>query len=1042
MGSSKKPEQQVADYMMSIHFGVAHEVDSIERVKINDKVAFEGRQSSNTTLSINLPNLFGGAKKEGGARGLIEVLMGAADQLLPTRLALKLGGTPDSIPAFRGITSLFFTGGGTQASEGFYWTSNSPYLRPVDVTVRRSPKGFYPAKALIPEGLDMAATSEVLARHTATYYPPGAYTIPRVAFISPDRVDFHLAQWTSAFPTLPANWSKYEFAKSGFVGEFMVPEYGPVSPGGPPGPGTSDNPNAFWAAASDISGSDTYPGDSTNIPVCERGGVCAGLSAGRLFVKLPPSAAPGSTPVNVSAEGAQALAVGPDGKIYTLWHDSSLASVTVRVYQGAALDLVKTITLSGFISGVDRYLISAETDTLYIIRNGNHSYPGASGSYVGLWTIDLLTWTVSGPSLLPPTLSSTLDNINIDFRVFGDVVVRGYSDYSSHTLWAEWIRIIPPKYTREDANPAHIIFECLTNTDWGLGLPVSQIDVASFTAAADTLYAEGLGLSMLWSNPSDLESFINDILGHIDGSYGIDPATGKIYLSLVRGGYSTSGLFELTPDNCKVTRFQRKSLSETVNEVVVTWTNPENEQEETVTVHDLANYSMQGVLNSASSNYYGVRNGTLATRLALRDLTRGAAPLASVEVDADRAAWKKKPGEVVLLTYPEYGLVQLPLRVMSVNYGRPGASKVQLSLVEDVFDTPDSAYVEVSGSLDDNAVAPPTALEFVQGGSAPYYLVSQELGSSEASATNADEAYSMILASSATQLSNIDMQVATTNALGTTEYMGDGSLIVSGRATLSAGLALEVTSSLAFSGFSGNVPPSVGGLVWIGSGDPKLSELALISTIGATLSVFRGVLDTTPKVWPAGTQVWFITPGLDAYDDTARLNGQTVSYKLIPSNPGGTLNPAWAPVTTVTIDNRQHLPYRPANVKLNGVAWPSAAAGPVVVSWSRRNRLLEDPVIRQWPDADVTPEAGQTVTATLRRVDTNAVLAETTGIAGTNVSLDSTYGGEVTLTLTSVRDGLSSYQPFVHQFTLATLRKTEAGETRVSESGETRILEN
>ena len=38
MGSSKKPEQQVADYMMSMHFGVCHEADSIERIKINDKV--------------------------------------------------------------------------------------------------------------------------------------------------------------------------------------------------------------------------------------------------------------------------------------------------------------------------------------------------------------------------------------------------------------------------------------------------------------------------------------------------------------------------------------------------------------------------------------------------------------------------------------------------------------------------------------------------------------------------------------------------------------------------------------------------------------------------------------------------------------------------------------------------------------------------------------------------------------------------------------------------------------------------------------------
>src|SRR5207248_878355 len=43
-------------------------------------------------------------------------------------------------------------------------------------------------------------------------------------------------------------------------------------------------------------------------------------------------------------------------------------------------------------------------------------------------------------------------------------------------------------------NPAHIVYETLTNPDWGMGYPTSAIDDAVFTAAALQLYNEGFGL--------------------------------------------------------------------------------------------------------------------------------------------------------------------------------------------------------------------------------------------------------------------------------------------------------------------------------------------------------------------------------------------------------------------------------------------------------------------------------------------------------------------------------------------------------------------
>ena len=46
----------------------------------------------------------------------------------------------------------------------------------------------------------------------------------------------------------------------------------------------------------------------------------------------------------------------------------------------------------------------------------------------------------------------------------------------------------------DDMNPAHIIYDVLTNTRYGLGFITQRIDDAAFRAAADTFHAEGFGM--------------------------------------------------------------------------------------------------------------------------------------------------------------------------------------------------------------------------------------------------------------------------------------------------------------------------------------------------------------------------------------------------------------------------------------------------------------------------------------------------------------------------------------------------------------------
>lgn len=101
MGSSKKVTVGF-QYYVGAHFTIAHRVEAITKISIDDKVAWQGSNSGGT-VSINQPGLFGGESREGGVVGDIDVLIGSETQPKNNYLMARLGSV---IPAFRGVTSL------------------------------------------------------------------------------------------------------------------------------------------------------------------------------------------------------------------------------------------------------------------------------------------------------------------------------------------------------------------------------------------------------------------------------------------------------------------------------------------------------------------------------------------------------------------------------------------------------------------------------------------------------------------------------------------------------------------------------------------------------------------------------------------------------------------------------------------------------------------------------------------------------------------------------------------------------------------------
>lgn len=572
-----------------------------------------------------------------------------------------------------------------------------------------------------------------------------------------------------------------------------------------------------------------------------------------------------------------------------------------------------------------------------------------------------------------------------------------------------------------DANPAHIIYEALTNTDWGMGAASTQINVSSFEAAALTLYNEQFGLSMLWTQSSTVEDFVSEVLDHIQATIYVNPRDGLITIKLLRADYDVATIPEFTPDNCVIAKLARKGEGELINEISVTWTNPANEEDETVTVQNLAGITASGAVISDGRNYYGIRNVNLAMQVGTRDLRAASAPLAKTEMLTSRKGWALVPGEVFKATYPEHGLDGTVFRVGNIKYGKPGDVNITVTISEDVFGLNPGSYVVPNSTAWRDPSRNPNVITETNIFTLPWFVTNQV-----ATLTSPEVYLGVLGASTNPDAFAFDLLVESTLPDGSLEFTLSGQKDISGHALLDADLDAEATTIFeAPDSAYENAFPTLGGYVIFGVGEATC-EWAFVDSVVEDSNSFatdayvlkRGILDTTPKAWPAGTAIWYIDVTTVQYDDTTHSVGETVNFKMLTRTSLGTLDEDTASIVSYTATDRPYLPLRPANVKVEGVAFntpetaldlsasSNSATDTMAVTWARRNRETEDTVILAWDDLDTSPPAGVTTTVAVLSQDGLTVWTTNDGIAGTSYDLAfSDFSGPTGRVKVTAKDG-------------------------------------
>ena len=598
-----------------------------------------------------------------------------------------------------------------------------------------------------------------------------------------------------------------------------------------------------------------------------------------------------------------------------------------------------------------------------------------------------------------------------------------------------------------DANPAHILFELHTNRDFGAGLPISRIDINSFEYAAETLHRENFGMSFKWVRQGRVRDIVLEVLDHINGLLYEDPRTGLLSLKLIRRDYDVNDLKSADTSNCVVTDFQRKT-EELINEVVVTYTHPETYEEQSITVQDLGGLAAEGGTVSTGRNYYGVHDAELAKRLGERDLRLESYPLATAEIDLFREFWDVRPGDVIRLRSPEDADDTIIMRVISTEDDTTGSRAVRIRAVEDIFSLDSSQIVTLPTELFDNFGTSTGRYGHIQALTMPYTF-SVLAGLREAGDDGEDypEVHFGALASSAdTGIDFYDITGRIMGPLGSSRFgtLSTNSIVPRGMLCNTIDAAAETTVHPPDM-ISNGKSPEVETLLIIGTGGDDDIEIAGIRSIGADGSyiVRRGLLDTIPRTWAAGTPVWFVSRSMTFWDRTPRAAFENTQYRIHAKGRLRTASPDDLALQNFTLGERPYQPFRPANVTVGGVSFGSyfsPARRIVPVSWSNRNRYSEDATFLAWDDDTVTPEVGQTTEIEILRLPSREVLWSQTGLTGTSYVIPQTVAvndliaeERVTVRILSRRDGLPSLQAHEIEVRFPAPRESGYG-TRYGES--------
>ncbi|HGT3097798.1 hypothetical protein [Pseudomonas aeruginosa] len=559
-------------------------------------------------------------------------------------------------------------------------------------------------------------------------------------------------------------------------------------------------------------------------------------------------------------------------------------------------------------------------------------------------------------------------------------------------------------------NPAHILFECQTNRDWGRGKDRGLLDQASYRKAADTLFAEGFGLCLKFRVADELDNFEQTVLDHIGATQFLSRSTGLWTLRLIREDYDVATLPVFDEDSglLGIDEDSITSLDGTANQFVVVWHDPITNTDRRARAKNAGAIRAAGGVITTTKEYPGLPTGDLAGRVAARDCNVSTSAIRKLQVRLDRRAYALNPGDVFCVRSRKRGIERIVLRAGKIDYGTLTQGTIAITALEDVFGLPAAGTSAVQPPNWTPPDRTPRVIATRRLIEAPYRDLAAALSDADLAQLQPETG---ILAALGMRPSGLQMNYALLSRVGSAPFEERTSGDFCPVATISADIGRGLTS------VSVTLVQGVDlDLVEVGSAamiDDEIFRVDAINAAAGTAVLARGCVDTVPAPHEAGALIWFYENWV-AEDTREYVTGETVNVKLLSRTSSATLAENLAPVDSLRMNQRQARPYAPGRVLVCGVAYPTKTYGVLTVSWAHRNRVLQADQLVDSSASSISLEAGTTYTLSI--YSGTSLKKSYTGLTGTTwtypVEDDIAHGllPVLRIVLFSVRDGLQSWQ--------------------------------
>ena len=278
------------------------------------------------------------------------------------------------------------------------------------------------------------------------------------------------------------------------------------------------------------------------------------------------------------------------------------------------------------------------------------------------------------------------------------------------TMWYE-IEIVPDgldelagtEYAKidKDVNPAEVLYEIVTNDDWGLAEKPTSLDLNALETMSKILADEKLGISVQLTSKDEARTIVDNICTHIDAIRYADPSTGLMVHHLIRAKDADEPMLAITSSNCSKITFVRQDWSNTVSEISISFTDRDALYETgTLSADDPANIEIQNGIKTTKSYDFAYFTTAANALWAAKRLGRSQGyPLATVSLECNRMLSTVRLGECLILSFPPYGITNMVVRVTNVDLSDFEDGTVKIDAMEDIFSLIKTTF-EYSGSTE------------------------------------------------------------------------------------------------------------------------------------------------------------------------------------------------------------------------------------------------------------------------------------------------------------------------------------------------------